>query len=353
MKPPVRHFTWVAMAAGRLNITNGGAVVSSRECYIGTGSTGTAWSTALGSTFTCSGLFLEIGSAGTGTLNIANGATVAAGQAATDTISAGAPTGSINFGPNGGTLTTNSICVSAGQLSGTGTINTHGLVSDMAVVFDSPSSLNQTVTLNQPGKNIAFNLSIPTNNSGDLGTGVVGNGSLTIRNGVTVNCHNGYLGYLSGSTGVATVGRLDMAHECGALSGYAGSGTLNITGGGTLSTFCDASVGELNSSTGTVTVNGVRWSWTSTAGIFLGQLQNATGTVNIINGGTVTAKYVECNSSTSRLAIDNQSLLQISCSTAFLSATSGAIANDGTVRIFVGAGSVAGSVCQPISASTS
>jgi len=60
-------------------------------------------------------------------------------------------TGAINFGTNGGTLTTGSLAASPSQLTGTGTINTRGLVSDLDLVFDSSASLNQTITFNNSG----------------------------------------------------------------------------------------------------------------------------------------------------------------------------------------------------------
>ena len=56
---------------------------------------------------------------------------------ATDTyaVSYGGKLGSINFGPGGGTLTTTSHYVLPAQFSGTGTVNTRGLVSDIDLVL--------------------------------------------------------------------------------------------------------------------------------------------------------------------------------------------------------------------------
>jgi hypothetical protein len=50
-------------------------------------------------------------------------------------------TGMIQFGANGGTLTTGTLEASPTQLTGTGTINTCGIVSDVDLKFDSANSL--------------------------------------------------------------------------------------------------------------------------------------------------------------------------------------------------------------------
>lgn len=62
------------------------------------------------------------------------------------------------------------------------------------------------------------------------------------------------------------------------------SGTLEITGGGTVSNFVGV-IGNGPGSTGTVTVDGA--TWTNTGGLFVGNL--GTGRLTIRNGGTVAA----------------------------------------------------------------
>ena len=89
-------------------------------------------------------------------------------------------TGIINFGSNGGTLTTGSLIASPMQLKGTGTIIARSLVSDIDLVFDSSHGLSQTLTLNEPGQDITISLkagslgSVPS----DFGAGYQGNGTL-------------------------------------------------------------------------------------------------------------------------------------------------------------------------------
>ena len=94
----------------------------------------------------------------------------------------------------------------------------------------------QTLTLNgQSGQNIAVNLDVSDPNTArELGVGYKGNGSLTIRDGITVNSNSGWIGY-DGSTGIATVDGPGSTWNTGALEiGNWGTGTLNITHGATV-----------------------------------------------------------------------------------------------------------------------
>ena len=265
-----------------------------------------------GSTWT-SGSDLAVGNSGAGTLNVTNGGAVSI--AGTTYVGYGAgSTGAINFGANGGALTTWSLAASPSQLTGSGTINTRGLVSDVNLVFDSAASLKQTLTINnQPGQNITVNLdmaSAPSTN-GALGAGWQGNGSLTIEGGVAVNSQVGYLGYDGNSTGVATVegagskwtnssnlsvgdsgsGTLTVASggsvSCGGTLyvGNSGSGTLTVASGGSLSSGGDATIGGNTGSTGAVTVTGAGSIWNNGGHLYVGSSGN--GTLNITAGGVV------------------------------------------------------------------
>ena len=87
---------------------------------------------------------------------------------------------------------------------GTGIINTHGIVSDLDLVFQTPSALSPV--LNAQGQNITINLAPGGGtNTGQIGVGYNSTGSLLIKNGTTVNSQAGYLGYNAGSTGSGTV----------------------------------------------------------------------------------------------------------------------------------------------------
>ena len=189
--------------SGTMKITNGGSVFNTYG-YIGSAGTvtvngaGSIWGNA--NDLYVGGAYPQTG--GAGTLNITNGGAVLVGGAtyvSSDTSS----TGTINFGASGGTLTTQSLYAPPAQLTGAGTVNTRGLVSDIDLVFNSTHGLTQTITLNGlSGQNVAVNLDMSNAaNNGDLGAGYQGAGSLTIQDGIAVASANGYLGYLSGSTG--------------------------------------------------------------------------------------------------------------------------------------------------------
>ncbi|NQU21115.1 MAG: hypothetical protein HQ567_07515 [Candidatus Nealsonbacteria bacterium] len=129
--------------AGELEI-NGGSNLASNDGYLGYENTATGVVTVdgAGSTWTNSRDFY-VGYEGSGTLNISGDGTVSAGRSTCVACQTGS-TGSIHFGPGGGTLTTGSLFASPTQLTGTGTIHTRGLVSDVDLVFDSAASLTQT-----------------------------------------------------------------------------------------------------------------------------------------------------------------------------------------------------------------
>ena len=163
-------------------------------------------------------------------------------------------TGEIHF--SGGTLTTQSLRASPTQLTGTGTINAHGLVSDVDLLFDSAHGLSRTFTIDQTGQDVTVNLDLASNPSAmaifarlagqrfpnhsrrDIGTledrlhrlrfrldgrGDGGRQRLEVdqqfaplrrrlwqRNAEdhrrrARQQHDGYIGYYSGSTGMATV----------------------------------------------------------------------------------------------------------------------------------------------------
>jgi T5SS/PEP-CTERM-associated repeat protein len=162
---------------------------------------------------------------------------------------------------NNATLNTGGLIAGMACMTGAGTINTNGLVSDLNLAFDDGHGLQQTFAFNSlPGQNILVNLNLSNPVvDGSLGAGYAGSASLRIADGVSVSSNNGYLGYLPGSTGVATVvgtgttwaihSTLYLGYQSGASGtcnlqsgtlsaqygyeqiGYAGSGSFTQTGG--------------------------------------------------------------------------------------------------------------------------
>ena len=126
---------------------------------------------------------LFVGYSGSGSLTITNGGSVSV----TGTTYVGVTgTGAIDFGDNGGTLTTASLLASPAQMTGTGTINTCQFVSDVNLVLDSAESLKSTIVLNNlAGQNITLNFDLSSvGSNASLGVGYQAAGSLAIRNGV-------------------------------------------------------------------------------------------------------------------------------------------------------------------------
>ena len=268
--------------SGTLSISNGGSA-SGYYGNIGclSGSTGLVTVDGTGSTWTSSDE-MYVGYQGNGKLSITNGGSVSALETYVGAMAGS--TGTIDFGASGGTLTTQRLLASPSQLTGNGTINTCGLVSDIDLTFDSVHGLKQTLAFQQSGQIVTVNLDTTTN-QGYLGAGWRGAGSLTIQNGIKVQDNSGYVGYGSGSTGVATVTGTGSTWTNSYLYvGYIGGGTLSITNGGSVSNSLECVIGEYSGSTGMVVVDGASSTWTN-ADIYVGS--GGRGTLSITNGGSV------------------------------------------------------------------
>ena len=103
----------------------------------------------------------------------------------------------------------------------------------------------------------------------------------------------GYIAYKSGSTGTATVSGTGSkwTNSGNLFVGYSGTGTLNIAGGGAVSNSNNPSgyIGYNSGSAGTVTVDGSGSTWTNGWCLYVGC--SGSGTLNITNGGTVNSPF--------------------------------------------------------------
>ncbi len=328
---------------GTLDITRGGCVTTGGGGSIGNGSSGTGTVTVDGSGSTWTAGDISVGSSGTGTLNItggghvtngsgslanvwgqfdAEGTVTVDGQGSTWTNNeslsiAGFGAGTVNITDGGlievagytsigfyggqgsihfddGTLTTGSLMAAAADLDGTGTVNAHGLVTDADLVFDASHGLVQQLTLDeQPSQSITVNLDV--DGTGRLGAGGGGTGSLTIRDGMDVASTTGYLGFLAGSSGTATVNGAGSTWTSGSMyTGYDGNGTLHISNGGEVSTTSGV-IALGAASVSTVTVDDPGSDWTNAGEMMLGRL--GTGSLEVTNGGIVsnTSAYLGMN----------------------------------------------------------
>ena len=259
---------------GTLTITNSGSIIGSFDTI---GSTGTVTVDGINSTWTNNGLRIS------GILNVYGSALSVSGSTCIDPN--GSATGSIHFGDSCGTLTTESLSCSSSQFTGTGTINTHGLVSDVDLIFDATHGQSQTLFFNGPGQNITVNLNTVVT-SYDLGAGYQGNGSLAILDGVVISSSEGYLGYHLGAVGTTTVSGpgSTWTNSSGLYVGRGGSGSLNITNGGVVSNSF-ALLGNYSGSTGFVTVDGAGSKLINNSSLNVGC--EGSGTLCITNRGAV------------------------------------------------------------------
>ena len=290
------------MGTGALSILNDAVVNSTRGCIGDNGTSQTGVVTVDGSTWTIhdpsewNDAELTIGGSGAwqsgaGTLSITNNSHVSV-EGKTSIAENSSAVGRIDFGAtNGGTLSTGSFYASASQVTGAGTIETHGLVCDATLLFDSGHTATQSMSFGSATLNLALTSDY------DLGVGYKTSGSMTI-DGVAITSNKGFVAYSGGSSGTATItgagGSWTVNNDFNV--GKGGTGTVNVTGGANLSTNGWGNyLGSDSGSSGTVKVNG-NATWDCNGDLYVGGgnwSDNAPGMVEISTGGTV-----NCNSTT-------------------------------------------------------
>lgn len=337
---------------GILNITGGGTV-NSQFGVVGfqTGSTGTV--TVGGGTGTSTWNIsdtLTVGDQSTGTLNINSGGTVSTAALAggfgssainlnggtlritgTDTASNAfnvlAGHGTIDTPTSGNTFTITGNMSGTGELTknGTGTLTLAGTNTFSGGMLANAGTVNLTgnnnygtgtvlartgAILNIPGGGSLSNGSshiadaaivnvgggtgtAQWTNSGDLLVGLHYSGTLNVTGGGTVSSANGFVVGLGNSyTGTANIGGgtgLSYWNNSGSLSvGASGNAILNITGGGTVSN-TSSYIGNVSISLATVNVGGGTGTaaWNSSGALEVGR--NGPGILNISSGGIVSA----------------------------------------------------------------
>jgi T5SS/PEP-CTERM-associated repeat protein len=124
--------------------------------------------------------------------------------------------------------------------------------------------------------------------------GYASDGTLTVDSGSDLSSQIGYIGHVSGASGVAVVsGNGSTWTAAGNLYvGHFGNGLLSIVNGGSVSSGLVISnvaypdvIGYGSTASGTVTVNGSGSIWTNRTGLCVGQ--SGCGILSIVNGGTV------------------------------------------------------------------
>jgi T5SS/PEP-CTERM-associated repeat protein len=126
-----------------------------------------------------------------------------------------------------------------------------------------------------------------SNNNSWLSVGNSGIGVLNITNGGAASSGQGYVGWDNESSGIVNVDGTDSTWTSDYLIvGEYGSGVLNIANGGAVSSGASA-IGRESGSTGEVTVDGGSSIWTIGGADYLIVGAYGNGALNIINGGMV------------------------------------------------------------------
>jgi T5SS/PEP-CTERM-associated repeat protein len=267
---------------GTVNVQLGGLLQNSGAAVIGSGSlftgagTGTVNVTNVGSVWNSQGL-LKVGDGGTGKVNITAGGTV---NGTDNVVGAGlsGSSGEVNVDGtsslwhNSGTLTVGDTGAGTLNITNQGVVdNSDGYIGNAKV----PTSTG-TVTVNGAGSRWTNNHNVTVGNAGT--------GTLNITAGGTVRNDFGNVGFASSGT-VTVDGSSSLWGNVHSLQiGVQGEGTLSITGGGTVQDGI-GSVGYLSGSIGAVTVNGAGSLWDNSLFLVVGD--DGDGTLSIAAGGIV------------------------------------------------------------------
>ncbi len=321
-------------AAGTLSVNSGGGLLSTTTT-LGTsaGANGTATVDGTGSLWEVNGIFI-IGSAGTGTVNVTNGATLnetTTNSNGTTLGSAATGNGTLNVGGTGSTAAFTGAPLKIGAL-GTGNLNitNGGLVS---VVTTTTFGVSAGSTGNLLVDNGTLNVNLngnPNYNVILLGSG--GNSAAVVQNGGVINTNS--ISIASAATSTSSL------HVTGAGStvnatvglnvGLSGTGSLAIDSGGVVNS--GATIigrGTASSPTATATVDGAGSQW-NTGSFLIGQTSN--GTLGVTNGAALTSASVAvgATSGAGTVTLDN-STWDVSGGTAV------GAAQNGTLNIINGA----------------
>jgi T5SS/PEP-CTERM-associated repeat protein len=279
----VNASTYVGYSSwGSLTINEGSTLASSYGAVgYATGSTGIVTVDGVGSAWNNGNYYLYVGLNGAGNLKITNGGTVSSRY-----------------------------CYTGSKAGSTGTMTVDGLGSTL--------SLTGSTT------------------GGSLVVGEKGAGTLAVTNGATVQAP-GYYGFHIGSSsaGDGTViidGAGSSASAAYIRLGNSGTGRLSILNGANLTITSangyTSSIGNSATGSGIAVVDGPGSAWTNAASVAVGG--SGTAKLSVSNGGLFTAASLSIGSS-SNLTTDVGYGSTLSVGT-------GAITNNGTIRLVAGAG---------------
>jgi fibronectin-binding autotransporter adhesin len=273
---------------GALTIAAGGAVSNVRYGYIAkqAGSSGALSVTGAGSSWVNDLGEVYLGYGGTGTLTVAD-----SGALTTGVLQIG-----YNAGSNGtatvtgaGTTLTALYQISVGVTNGTGSLT----IADGATVSNGGGGSVAYIGYGVGGHGTATVTGAGSRwiDVSSLRVGVVGTGALRVENGGVVESNEGRIGQTTSGNGTVTVtgtgSRWTTSTEI--IIADAGSGSLIIENGGTVSSGQTSNrsgtIGYSAGGSGTVSVTGAGSSWTMSRDLAVGR--QGSGGLTVSNGGTV------------------------------------------------------------------
>lgn len=266
-------------------VTSAGAELGSLAGASGTVNiNGGTWNDATGN--------MVVGAAGTGTLTIQNGGSVSSangvvGGEASSSGSRVTVTGSASSWTNTGT-----VIVGARGTGSVLDILAGGNVSSATGVIGRYAGASATVNVNGSGS--AWTLSGDLRVAGDRtdASNPGGNGTLNIGNGAgsggTVSNVNAYIGDAVGSVGSVTVNGGTWTNSGNLGVGHYGKGTLLIENGGTVSSTAGLIGWQASSTDSSATVTGTGSSWTLSNSLYVGN--SGKGVMTISAGGQVSSQ---------------------------------------------------------------
>ena len=144
------------------------------------------------------------------------------------------------------------------KITGSGTINTNGIIYDQTVTLQNQTDLFNSTTLTNDNQNFTINTDL-SKTSYLLGAGNTGQGTLNIKNGIQINAITTTIGNLENSDGTINVqGQNTKLTTQNLYVGRQGVGTLNITNGAKVSTnelYSNNGIINIQNENSTLTIN--------------------------------------------------------------------------------------------------
>jgi T5SS/PEP-CTERM-associated repeat protein len=292
---PTDPAAWTKLTTAYIGRTSNGSLlidldsdIRSSSAHLGfnAGITGTVTVHGAGSTWTNSGISLNVGNSGSGTLNIEAGGEVGSTTGYLGRYAGSSGTATVTG--VGSKWTNNGFFYVGNSGSGTLNIEAGGQVNSTSGDLGYNAGANGTATVTGAGSKWT--------NNGFFYVGNSGGGTLDIQAGGQVTNTTGYVGHNTGSSGTVNVSGAGSkwTNSSTLYVGNLGSGTLNIEAGGELSNF-RGNLGFATAGNGTVTVTGADSKWINDEFLYVGH--SGSGTLNIATGGEVgnTTGYVGFN----------------------------------------------------------